>query len=104
MFYALTQMEEEFLQSRVNLFVALAPVVRLTHATETGMVTAAKFNKDRAIDNLIKKFDIYEFFGPSWNRDATFLEKIFPIGKIFSDEKQIESNAKYNDLESSEIF
>jgi hypothetical protein len=29
MFYALTQKEEDFYESRINLFVALAPVTRL---------------------------------------------------------------------------
>ena len=64
MFYALTQMEEEFLESRVNLFVALAPVVRLKNCKDDGLKMAAKSLS--FFEKKIKDYHMHEFFGPEW--------------------------------------
>jgi hypothetical protein len=45
MFYALTQREEEYLASRVNLVVALAPSMRVMH-TQNKMLLKLAANTD----------------------------------------------------------
>jgi hypothetical protein len=76
MFYALTQMEEEFLQSRVNLFVAMAPVVRLKNCQNKLFKNAAK--QKTMFENTLKRKNIYEIFGNAWNDYSKVLHVAFP--------------------------
>ena len=61
MFYALTQ-DEPKIMSKVNLFVALAPIVRPSHSFFTGIQTIVKHLEEIAITtNLL---GIYSVMGP----------------------------------------
>jgi hypothetical protein len=76
MFYALTQMEEEFLDSRVNLFVAMAPIVRLKNCENRGIKKMATYRN--TIVNTLKWNNIYELFGKNWNSFSKKLSEEFP--------------------------
>ena len=61
MFYALTQ-DEPKIMSKVNLFVALAPIVRPSHSFFSGIQTIVKHLEELAIaTNLL---GIYSVMGP----------------------------------------
>lgn len=48
----------EYFEKNVNLFVALAPVVRLDHSTEKSMIYLSKFEK--VIMKAIQTFKFYD--------------------------------------------
>jgi hypothetical protein len=60
MFYALAE-NEKFLHPKVNLFVALAPIVRFKYADE--FIGKATVTFDYVFDNAIGELGIYYLFG-----------------------------------------
>ena len=60
MFWALAH-DEEFINDRINLFIALAPVTRLGHNTNVLIQAAAKFADP--IAKALKLLGKYEWFG-----------------------------------------
>jgi hypothetical protein len=62
MFYALAKDEANY-KEKINLFVALAPVVRIDH-TKEGYIN--KFTTKKLIESypILKKFGIRSLFGP----------------------------------------
>lgn len=64
MFYALAKMEESFLKDRINLFVAMAPVLRIGHTTNKPLRTFAGHKK--SFEKSLKKMGLYEVMGKQW--------------------------------------
>ena len=63
MFYALATNAEE-IAKRVNLFIALAPVVRLNHAHDSFLGSVAK--NERMLASTMKTLMADELFGAGW--------------------------------------
>lgn len=63
MFYALATNAEE-IAKRVNLFIALAPVVRLTHAHDSFLGSVAK--NERMLASTMASLRANELFGAGW--------------------------------------
>lgn len=101
MFYALTQMEEEFLESRVNLFVAFAPVIRLKNCKNPVLKNAAASKS--SFESTLKKNTIYELFGDSWTLWSAMLKVAFPWLSVMSTEMMIVGDSKYNEPERVEV-
>lgn len=61
----------------MNLFIALAPVVRVDNCS-SGIIKKLKDNE--IVENTLKKFGIYELFPSKGknNRAASFMHKLFP--------------------------
>ena len=70
MFYALAEHNDK-MSERVNLFVALAPVVMLTHAHD-GFIGDVSKNQD-VIRTTLKTLGTYELLGKHWNSAARHL-------------------------------
>lgn len=64
MFCALA-LNEEYLKSRVNLFVALGPVIRMSNAQSDFFDAVVKYQN--IITITMKQFKFYELFGQEWN-------------------------------------
>lgn len=86
----------EFFRSRLNLFVALAPVVRVDNCSSTLL---SKMKDKEGLDKFLNKMEIYELFASnSGNRkSAAFLHKLLPefnlLGiKLLSDDDTKEIN------------
>ena len=64
MFYALAK-NEDYLKDRINLFVAMAPVLRLGHTTSKNFKNLAnwKFTIEKTV---VKEFGVYEVMGKKW--------------------------------------
>ena len=60
MFWALAH-DEDFINHRINLFIALAPVTRLGHNTNKLLQAASKFSEP--IAKALKLTGKYELFG-----------------------------------------
>src|SRR5438105_8301466 len=76
MFAALSE-NMEFFKSKLNLFVALAPVVRVDNCTSS---LISKMKDKETIEKFVDKMEIYEIFSSNGgNRKSTaFLHKLFP--------------------------
>lgn len=75
MFYGLS-MYPEYFKQRINLFVALAPVVKL------GTNKSARFKVvsflGNSFVNLFAKRGVYEAFGKGWDKEYGYIRKIVP--------------------------
>jgi hypothetical protein len=60
MFYALGT-NEAWIDERVNLFIALAPIIRLGNTTNKGLKKVAKYRW--AIGQSLKRLNMYEVAG-----------------------------------------
>lgn len=96
MFCALSE-NMDFFRGKLNLFVALAPVVKLENCTNS----LIKLVKDsQRIEKVMVKYGIYELTPLKRNKKAVaYLHKLFPdisnIGiKMLSDEDTKEINPK----------
>ena len=69
MFYALAE-NEDFLKDRVNLFIALAPVVRLTHASNGFLGSVA--NRDGLLQRTFKTLRMNEILNKDWSSQFGF--------------------------------
>ena len=67
----------EFFKDRLNLFIALAPVVRVDSCS-SGIIKRLKDNE--SIEKVLKKFKIYELMASKGknNKAASFLHKLAP--------------------------
>ncbi len=76
MFCALSE-NLEFFKKHMNLFIALAPVVRVDNCS-SGIIKKLKDNE--IVENSLKKFGIYELFPSKGknNRAASFMHKLLP--------------------------
>lgn len=95
MFAALSE-NLDFFKSRLNLFVALAPVVRVDNCTSTLL---SKMKDRDTLDKIAHKMEIHEILSSvGGNRkSAAFLHKLFPeinmLGiKLLSDDDSKEIN------------
>lgn len=64
MFFALAEMQEQMAE-RINLFIALGPVVTLNHARDGLLGTISENQK--LILTAMKYFQTFELLGQSWN-------------------------------------
>ena len=94
-------MEEEFLESRVNLFVALAPVVRLKNCSNTTLKKAAKSKKK--LDSYLQYWNMHELFGKNWNFYMNAASFVFPWISLLGTEMLVSSNSPYNELERVKV-
>jgi len=79
MFYKLAT-DESFINDRVNLFVAFAPILRLGNipnfALKHGVIALP------VAEEAMYKLGIYEFFGPTW---TNIREKVCGVVGFFCD-------------------
>lgn len=81
MFCALSE-NTEFFKQRMNLFIALAPVVRVDSCS-SGILK--KMSDNEKFEGWIKKFGVLELFSSKGKNNAaqSFLHNIFPeIGNL----------------------
>jgi len=81
MFCALAE-NMEFFRSRMNIFIALAPVVRVDNCS-SGIIKKMKDNE--LVEKTLKKFNINELFPSKGknNKAAAFMHKLLPeIGNL----------------------
>lgn len=75
MFTALAE-NHDFFKARLNIFIALAPVVRVDNCS-SGLMK--KLSDKDSLEKMIHKMDIHELFPSSKNRKASsFLHKLLP--------------------------
>ena len=78
MFYGLS-MDPEFFKEKINLFVALAPVVKL------GSTKTATFKLVSYVGNTLTSWfarhGIYEAFGKGWTSQYGYIRRIVPVAK-----------------------
>ena len=78
MFYALA-MRPKFWAKRINLFVALAPAVKLGNPGGRLMDLGLKLNG--FVERRLAKAGIYELFGQGWVNKYGYIRKLIPISK-----------------------
>lgn len=101
MFYGLAT-NEEFFKDRVNLFVALAPAVRIDHSPLANLLSfLAKF--DWFLEKRLADVGIYELFGKGWEVEFEKIVKTIPGLKGLRQYENF-SNPKYDNLEKSKVF
>lgn len=101
MFYALAT-NEQYLKSRLNLFVALAPVVSMNNSSMVGFWKIL-LGKCHQLEKLLQRIGIFELFGKSWERIFETILRFIPdlrglrkLQKFF--------NPKYDDAGRAKIF
>lgn len=94
MFYALAT-NQEFIAQRVNLFVALAPVVRFKYA---GLSLRWPAVLETAIEYIAEKERIWSVFGLEFNKREKEWEETTILGEIFSafEECVLDYDSPYN--------
>jgi hypothetical protein len=67
----------EFFKKHMNLFIALAPVVRVDNCS-SGIIK--KMSENDIVEKTLKKFSIYELFPSKGknNKAASFMHKLLP--------------------------
>ena len=101
MFYALAT-NEEFFKERINLFVALAPAVRLDSSPLANLLTfLAKF--DWFLEKRLADVGIYELFGKGWEVEFEKIIKTIPGLKNLRQYEDF-TNPKYDSPEKSKVF
>lgn len=75
MFYGLAENENWF-KERINLFVALAPVVKITNTKSKAIRLLSKF--EGVLDSQVSNFGIREIFGKGWETQLKKYEKWVP--------------------------
>lgn len=101
MFYGLAT-NEEFFKDRVNLFVALAPAVRLDKSSTANLLNIlAKF--DWFLEAKLGEIGIHELFGKGWEIEFERIIKLIPG---LSNLRQYEdlTNSEIDDPEKSKVF
>lgn len=94
MFAALSE-NLDFFKARLNVFIALAPVVRVDRLS-SGLIK--KMGDHESIEKMMVKMKVYELFPSSKNRKASsFFHKLLPevsnLGiKLLADEDPREVN------------
>ena len=68
----------EYFKERVNLFVALAPVVKLGSSKQLLLKTSAVVGSS-ILSSLEDKNGIYELFGKGWNTQYGYVRRLVPI-------------------------
>ena len=58
-------MNNSYFKERINLFIALAPITRISHTTSTLMKLMAS-DIDKITHLLIDDFGMYDMFAPSY--------------------------------------
>ena len=95
MFYGLS-MHPEYFKQRINLFVALAPVVKL------GTNKSARFRMisflGNSFVNMFAKRGVYEAFGKGWDKQYGYIRKLVPA----ANEVMIRTDMINYDLDSNE--
>lgn len=64
MFYATADNNQE-IAKKVNLFIALAPIVHLNYAHDSILVSISK--NENLIAGIFQIFNLGEIFGENWN-------------------------------------
>mmetsp|Transcript_14661 Transcript_14661/g.24981 ORF Transcript_14661/g.24981 Transcript_14661/m.24981 type:complete len:275 (+) Transcript_14661:632-1456(+) len=96
MFFALAE-NEDYLKERVNLFIALAPVIRLSNAKD-GLLGYVS-DHESYVESALSKLGIHDLFSHDWDRRYGFkmICNVIPFlcstGKYFF----ITSQTDYND-------
>lgn len=101
MFYGLAT-NEQYFKDKVNLFVALAPVIRLDNAQLPNFLSfLSKFQK--FLEQRLADVGIHELFGKGWEVE---FEKIVKTIPGLQNLRQYEdfSNPKYDNMEKSKVF
>jgi hypothetical protein len=76
MFYALAT-NEEWLDERVNLFIALAPVINLEHAHDSFLGSVSQ--KESLVEKTLSGLKLYEIFGKKWKNNKSNVCKVIPF-------------------------
>lgn len=99
MFYALAK-NEDYLKERINLFVAMAPVLRLGNTTSSTLKNLAyyKFSFEKAL----KTFGIYEVMGAKWLEMADKICLGFPVTCDMTHDFA-EGVSKFNDVDRADV-
>lgn len=63
MFYALSMFPDYF-KERLNLFVALAPAVKLMHSKSPLLRFTSKMSQ--RVEKTFSRYGVYELFGKGW--------------------------------------
>ena len=64
------------LQDKINYFIALAPVVRIDHATDSFIVALKKFPEN--INETLEKMNLNFLFGPNWRDGSSKICSMLP--------------------------
>jgi len=99
MFYALAK-QEDYLKDKINLFVAMAPVLRLGNTSSKSLKGLANYKF--TLGNTLKTFGIYEVMGVKW---LSLVDKICGRMEAFCDMTHdfAEGDSKYNDAERADV-
>lgn len=95
MFYAMAT-KPEFWKRRINLFVALAPAVKIL--TPGGVLTSFGLKFGGIVERRLEKAGIYELFGQGWSQKYGFIRRLFPVSKKI----EIRSDMMNYDLDNEE--
>lgn len=100
MFYALAK-NEDWLKDRVNLFVAMAPVLRIGHTTNKPLIKTAASKK--TVEKTLKSMGFYEVMGKKWFDYGDKACLIFPGTCNFANQF-MDGGSEYNDVERSDVM
>lgn len=76
MFYGLS-MFPDFFSKRINLFVALAPVVNLKVSNSPILGLGVRIGG--AVEKRLNKAGVYELFGKGWTNRYGFVRRLIPM-------------------------
>jgi hypothetical protein len=101
MFYALAT-NEAFFKDRINLFVALAPAVRLDSSPLVNLLSfLAKF--DWFLEQRLADVGIYELFGKGWEIEFEKIIRAIPGLKGLRQYEDL-TNSEIDNPEKSKVF
>ena len=93
MFYGMSK-NKEYFEKTINLFVGLAPVMRLKHQYN-GLISELTSDK-AAFDKYLNEYKAYEVYGPGWKTMINILCVILPNTCIFNDIAVVWLQSQYN--------
>lgn len=101
MFSALAT-NEDFLKERVNLFVALAPAMRVDHAKVINLLSVfCAF--EHILEDKLSDVGIHELFGKGWEVEFQKIVKTIPGLRFLRNYEDL-TNPKYDNIEKSKVF
>jgi pimeloyl-ACP methyl ester carboxylesterase len=101
MFSALAS-NEDYFKDRVNLFVALAPAIRLDQSTLANVLTVlSRF--EGFLEEKLSEVGIHELFGKGWEVEFQKIIKAIP-GLQYLRKYEDLTNPEYDNIEKSKVF
>lgn len=102
MFYALAK-NEDYYNDRINLFVAMAPVMRLGNVENDGLKGVA--NSRQIVIGGLKKLGLYALMTPNWHKMGSMACGLLPATCHLADKMMATGGgSKYNDNDEEKSF